>query len=873
MAKIEKLSVEVGNRIRGPALIQSLHNAIEELVLNSLDAGADMIEVAIDTRQFSVECRDNGVGIDLTKEDSKLFGKWQCTSKKIEASDTTFGFRGEAVAAISSLSSEFGVVSKCKSGTEIRRGSRPVYFTDGLIKDQSQSGTIVRAGNIFGNLVVRQKSMRIPKEVARVKEFFTKMSLLHHCVSLSLVSFQLVNEGVKRKTLFHQKGQESVSSMFRSFHGEEIASQMVSVDLELHGFRISGLLSPPLPQFCHWTKEYQYSYLGKRWMRGQDLVTHCMNRVYTSIFSAAGVTRGGGPAAKHADPAGRQTSLYPMFVLQLTCTPTEYDLLLEPDKTKVVFKREGQLRACLLSLILSLVQHYVPNFPAPEHFVASILESEGVSSHLLAGFDQEQDEERENGELDEDADAERAEGASEDAQFYNLPSPGDSSGSASPLTNQYRSAFVPSQSPPSKQEEVHRGPPMKKRRTPSFSSSPAASSCTAPSASPLPSPVSRKGGGIEMQGQAVATANMSDWEEEEVGVLFDPPLAAPSWFHKYVNGGAAEHRGDSLSSAVALAEATLAHGGRDLSPDLSFPLRSPPASQFPDTRRIFGATPLAVSSGEAGADSGFSATKMTSSRLRIPVEPVQAMTITKEQLARATAIGQVDRKYLLLHMPPAPSGAAGRDGRQRPKGSLHDLGLLVMADQHAVDERIRLECISKPLGAGLKEVSTTALRETVVLDGRLYDAMVSATDVLHSWGFRWSLPALPSSSSGTAVELTSVPCVHDTALKKADFVEFVSSLASQRLVGSLPSALCRPPAVTRILASRACRSAIKFGDELSLPECEMLVSRLATTDFPFQCAHGRVSVKPVLPLQALATKAKKSPPRPKYENLFSSKSE
>ena len=105
---------------------------------------------------------------------------------------------------------------------EIRRGSRPVYFTDGLIKDQSQSGTIVRAGNIFGNLAVRQKSMRIPKEVARVKEFFTKMSLLHHCVSLSLVSFQLANEGVKRKTLFHQKGQESVSCREAISHSEMV---------------------------------------------------------------------------------------------------------------------------------------------------------------------------------------------------------------------------------------------------------------------------------------------------------------------------------------------------------------------------------------------------------------------------------------------------------------------------------------------------------------------------------------------------------------------------------------------------------------------------------------------------------------------------
>ena len=246
-APIKRLSNEAGNQIRAPAIICSFHNVVEELVLNSLDAGADYIEVAIDMQSFSVECRDNGVGIDLCSENGKLFGKWQCTSKKIELSDTSFGFRGEAIAAISALSAEFGVASKCKASTFVKRGSHPVYFSEGI--NHWQSGTIVKAGNVYGSLQVRQKAMRIPKEIARVKEFFQKMCLLHHRVSLSLFDFQ-VTQGphriIRSKTLFRQSEQESVSSMFRSFHGQQPASQMISVDLELYGFRISGLLSPPL---------------------------------------------------------------------------------------------------------------------------------------------------------------------------------------------------------------------------------------------------------------------------------------------------------------------------------------------------------------------------------------------------------------------------------------------------------------------------------------------------------------------------------------------------------------------------------------------------------------------------------------------------
>lgn len=58
--------------------------------------------------------------------------------------------------------------------------------------------------------------------------------------------------------------------------------------------------------------------------------------------------------------------------------------------------------------------------------------------------------------------------------------------------------------------------------------------------------------------------------------------------------------------------------------------------------------------------------------------------------------------------------------------------------------------------------------------------------------------------------------------------------------------LQRPPAVVRVLASRACRGAIKFGDELNPSVIEKLLSELAQTALPFQCAHGRPSMQPVL---------------------------
>ena len=105
-------------------------------------------------------------------------------------------------------------------------------------------------------------------------------------------------------------------------------------------------------------------------------------------------------------------------------------------------------------------------------------------------------------------------------------------------------------------------------------------------------------------------------------------------------------------------------------------------------------------------------------------------------------------------------------------------------------------------------------------------------------------------------------------------MEFLETLSSERGIGSMPVTLLRPPAINRILASRACRSALKFGDKVSTEECAVLLEKLAGTNFPFQCAHGRVSVKPVLPLYTLALQQKKlQPSKPRYETLFVDTSE
>ena len=84
--------------------------------MNSLDAESQKIHVVIDFDLLCIEVKDDGSGIDLNKTSTSrtgYFGEWHCSSKTMESSLDMFGFRGEAVAAISTLS-DVSVMSKQK---------------------------------------------------------------------------------------------------------------------------------------------------------------------------------------------------------------------------------------------------------------------------------------------------------------------------------------------------------------------------------------------------------------------------------------------------------------------------------------------------------------------------------------------------------------------------------------------------------------------------------------------------------------------------------------------------------------------------------------------------------------------------------------
>ena len=99
-------------------------------------------------------------------------------------------------------------------------------------------------------------------------------------------------------------------------------------------------------------------------------------------------------------------------------------------------------------------------------------------------------------------------------------------------------------------------------------------------------------------------------------------------------------------------------------------------------------------------------------------------------------------------------------------------------------------------------------------------------------------------------QLAAAPIVEGVELGVPAMREYAAALD---LTGG--ASVAPPPAALRVLASKACRRAIKFGDSLDLDACQRLLDGLARCDLPFQCAHGRPTIAPVVQLAPRARRA------------------
>lgn len=215
--------------------------------------------------------------------------------------------------------------------------------------------------------------------------------------------------------------------------------------------------------------------------------------------------------------------------------------------------------------------------------------------------------------------------------------------------------------------------------------------------------------------------------------------------------------------------------------------------------------------------------------------------ISKQALNTARVISQVDKKFILICVSRSSNTNDGEHAE-----------LVVLVDQHAADERIRVEELLADLKA-----SPTLLPKPFIFEiqAREHPLLSRLAPSFSALGIVYDLSA-PAGTKKCKMTVKALPAAIAERCRLEpklliDLIRSESWKCEEEGAGGAGGSLATntyPKGLLDMLNSRACRSAIMFNDVLIREECGTLIHRLAECAFPFQCAHGRPSMVPLVDL-------------------------
>ena len=235
MSKINVLSFEIANLIAAGEVVERPSSVLKELIENSIDSGATEIVAEIKKGGVSlIRVTDNGSGIEA--EDLPVALKRHATSKIKDREDLetimTLGFRGEALAAISSVS-EMTIISKTKTAEM----ATMLTAEGGRVVDISEvgasNGTTVVVENLFGNVPARRKFLKKDAtEAANVTALMERVALSH-----PEISFTLRIDGEQK---FRTCGDGNLLDTIRAVFGKDFAGKLIKAEGTANGIKVHG---------------------------------------------------------------------------------------------------------------------------------------------------------------------------------------------------------------------------------------------------------------------------------------------------------------------------------------------------------------------------------------------------------------------------------------------------------------------------------------------------------------------------------------------------------------------------------------------------------------------------------------------------------
>lgn len=237
---VRVLAETVANQIAAGEVVERPASVVKELVENALDAGATRIDIAVEGGGAKmIEIIDNGHGMD--RADATACLERQATSKIRTSEDiisiATFGFRGEAIPSIASVSRFFLTTRPAESDA-----ATAITVIGGTVESVSEAGhpvgTAVTVRDLFFNVPARRKFLRAPAtELARIRQTLTAIALAH-----PETAFRLRSEG---RDLFRLPEGDTLEERIRTLLHEDPAERFLKIDFTQQTVRVRGYLSKP----------------------------------------------------------------------------------------------------------------------------------------------------------------------------------------------------------------------------------------------------------------------------------------------------------------------------------------------------------------------------------------------------------------------------------------------------------------------------------------------------------------------------------------------------------------------------------------------------------------------------------------------------
>lgn len=331
MGRIRILPEDLVNKISAGEVVERPASIVKELIENSLDAGGSKVVIEIERGGGSlIRVSDDGCGIP--KDDLMLVCERHATSKVCELSDLnnirTFGFRGEALASIASVS-----YMKITSYSKEEGKGWCLDIAGGINKKIKEigcpPGTTVEVMHLFYNTPARKKFMKsIAAEITHIMNITGIESIAH-----PEKGFKLSHNG---RWLFTAVPAGDMRERIRAVYGDDLAIELLPVTFEDDVIKLHGFITKP--SYDKKDRKYQLFFVNKRHVHS-PVLSHAISEAYSSLL----------PSSRYAGA-----------IIFIDMDPSMVDVNVHPTKKEVRFSEDKRLHDSLVWCVRDALNRIEP---------------------------------------------------------------------------------------------------------------------------------------------------------------------------------------------------------------------------------------------------------------------------------------------------------------------------------------------------------------------------------------------------------------------------------------------------------------------------------------------------------------------------------